>query len=98
MPAVSHTNMEVGTVFSAGCSKTMCGLRRSPRMSQIAFPKRDTRPPIAVRVGVLPVRHHAPVIEFLRLMHPFAPSFTQNSILRSSLMTATGMPPCALPI
>src|SRR5882724_3666459 len=45
MPPVSQTNSEVGSVASPGCSKTIPGLFRSPRQSQIALP--NARAPLA---------------------------------------------------
>src|SRR5438093_1391073 len=86
--------IDVGIVSSPGCSKTMRGLRRSPRTSQNFAPK--ARAPcdhfanasLSVQWGSIPQCSNS-----FRLMHPFAPSFRQKSNLSSLDTTATGVAP-----
>ena len=82
-------------VSSPGCSKTMLGLRRSPRISQIFLPKALALfvhvfcPSVSVQCGGTPQW-----LNSYRLIQPTAPSFLQYSPRSSLETTAIGSAPC----
>ena len=81
-------------VASPGWSKTIAGLRRSPRASQKARP--NWRAPFAQAAnasGSSMSGRRPQWSKSLRLITPFAPSWRQNSYFDSSETTATGTPP-----
>src|SRR5688572_2556426 len=96
IPPVSHTNPDVGSVLSPGCSNTIVGLFFSPSASQNAAP--NARAPLSHIPYSMSSLQRGSLPQWLNLRRsitPTAPSFLQYSILSSPDTTATGRPPAA---
>ena len=92
MPPVSQTKIDVGTVSSPGCSKTRRGLLRDPdHLPDRRAEGARALEPLAVRLVVLPVRHHAPVVELLAVDGALGAELDAEVVLLLAEMTATGI-------
>src|SRR6059036_2636091 len=93
IPPRSHTKLDVGIVAWPGCSKTIRGLVRSPKTSQIALPKAFAPSNHVFHSGESHAGGTPQWSKPFRLTYPTAPSFAQYSPLSSELTTATARPP-----
>ena len=96
MPPRSHTKIDVGMVSWAGCSKTMRGLRRSPRTSQTALPKALAPSNQSFHSGESHRGGTPQWLKSLRSTYPTAPRRLQYSPFSSEETTATALPPASV--